>query len=232
LIRVRDSAVFELDLWDESSEPTAGPSSSSTSVGSSFRRFDQASKWLPLSQIVLPASLTMPEAHIALLTKGKQTNIHPSPLPSSPSPPLRILTWQIHPTRIVPRVCHPAHLKSAILQVIAFGDDGMEIQEMSIPSVITPTNVRSAHGKGKAPETRRMLSDVSQAGFLCIGGKWHEHSSEMNGRPQMQRYDSAEEERRQKDLGVYAWESKGLDDWRVFWLGGGLEEYREGSEDG
>jgi len=119
------------------------------------------------------------------------------------------------------------------LQLIAWGEDGVEVQEISFGFL--------TKGKGKPEESRKGHADVGgTTGFLCIGGHWdkpnypyqkpyplsrsYSGSSDMTSTS----FDSMATEdivnRMQMEEGVYGWYRKDVEDWRVFWVGGSYAE--------
>jgi hypothetical protein len=117
------------------------------------------------------------------------------------------------------------------LQLVALGEDGVDVQEISLEFL------RSGRNKARAEEVRKGQADVGSAtGFLCVGGHWdrpnypyqqayplsrsHSRSSDMSGTS----FDSVATEdivsRMRMEEGVYGWCRKGVEDWRVFWVGG------------
>ncbi|KAI0306955.1 hypothetical protein B0F90DRAFT_1683794 [Multifurca ochricompacta] len=181
-----------------------------------------------------------PTQSVYLLTRGKQSFVLPCPLPANlqATAPLMTFLWRSHPTYVAPRVIQievdnreGEAARQHILQVTAFGEDGLEIQE-------TPL---SFSGKEKARAEEPVLSEVviGEAGFLCGGGHWHRPYDAPLSRSYSVRSDSsfdsmATEEvisRLESDRGIYGWQRKGLEDWRIFWIGGTGEEQRTDDDD-
>lgn len=240
LIRVADSSVGEIDLWDES-----GPSPLPLSP---FRRsFESLSLhrewkgiWVPPAEITLPespvkssSSSSTETVTVYLLTRGKQTHLLPAPLslPLAAYAPIRILRWGMHPTQVVPRLCEMPVTAEPFLQVTALSEDGIEVQEFPL------TLLWDSTGKGKVRDdaVRIVQADVGPggAGFLCMGGHWTEHDARGRTRHvrSLQRQVSAStvdtldlSAKRSREQGFYAWTQKGYNDWRVFWLGGDSDD--------
>ncbi|KAF8592580.1 hypothetical protein K439DRAFT_1625928 [Ramaria rubella] len=246
LIRISDSAVGEIDLWEGYGHGHSRRSSSHTPASASpFRRSigsleglsitkDWKGPWIPPAEITLTpttphSSFAAESVTIYLLTRGKRTHIVPSPLPMplSSHAPLKILEWGSRPTRVVPRSCEDAITGRPFLQVTALGEEGVEVQELSL-SFLNPSDEK---GKGKAhDETVIVQAEVGPggAGFLCAGGHWSEHDVQRSNQPpSLQRHESASTvdtvdvmAKHTREQGFYAWTQKGYSDWRVFWLGG------------
>ena len=169
----------------------------------------------------------------------------PSPLPADllNTPSFRILTWASAPKHVEARVCRPyAHDQEdhpPFLQLVAFGEDGLEVQEINLNQL----SVRKGKGKGVANANTPVhaISDVlgGETAPLCVGGHWHRpvHSeqSDLYRSDSVMSYMSASsfdsndtEELAAKfisERGIYGWVRKGHSDWRVFWVGGtGREE--------
>ncbi|PCH40941.1 hypothetical protein WOLCODRAFT_99593 [Wolfiporia cocos MD-104 SS10] len=247
LIRIADSAVSEVDLFEESNgltqlltasnvgSPTINRKSRASWDGRAFAR-EHKGVWVPPVKFDIPASSNYSLARsMYILTRGKQSHIVPNPLPPSISavPPYRILLWSFHPTHISCRV----HLPSMddvqgpppFLQVIAFGEDGLEVQELPLSSL------NEQHRKGKRREQDAVVAQSSSiggdTGFLCTGGHWSQplHPN-LTRSDTMESYDSATSfeslssetmaEKMQAHQGIYGWVRKGVEDFRVFWVGG------------
>jgi len=202
------------------------------------------------------ASGNRPPQSVYLLTRGKQSFVLPCPLPANlqTTAPLLTFSWRSHPTSVAPRVIEvvgggegggggggeggraspwaapPARRR--VLQLTAFGEDGLEVQE-------TPLSLFS--GKEKARLEEPVVSEVviGETGFLCGGGHWHRPYDAPLSRSYSVRsgvsFDSmATEEvvsRLESDKGIYGWQRKGLEDWRIFWIGGTGEEQRTEDDD-
>jgi hypothetical protein len=118
------------------------------------------------------------------------------------------------------------------LQFTAFGEDGLEIQETPLSSLFGNGKERSL--RGEDPVVSEV--DIGETGFLCSGGHWHrpydaplDLSRSYSMRSGVSFDSLATEEivaRLESDQGIYAWQRKGLEDWRVFWIGGVGDESR------
>ena len=123
------------------------------------------------------------------------------------------------------------------LQLIAFGEDGIEVQEVNLNQL----TVRRGKGKTVASTPTHAVSDVlgGEIGPLCAGGHWHRpvhpNQTDLYRTDSVMSYMSASsydsndtEELAAKfisERGIYGWVRKGHSDWRVFWVGGtGREE--------
>lgn len=176
---------------------------------------------------------------VIFLTRGRKTHILPSPLPTNYAayPSLAIITWKSPPRHVAPRVCDPDNSNDTqdlppFLQLVAFGEDGIEVQEMSL------NFISRGKGKGKATfeEVVRAEDDViGECGFLAAGGHWDQVSRLMNSNRMTRTsstssnmssasYDSVGTSvivsRLKRQEGLYGWWKKGAGDFRVFWVGG------------
>jgi len=238
-IRLADSAAGEIDLYD-SQQHNRDSCSSKRRSRSSFEGLGIQGKglWaLPVrAELPVPPSHGSPSTSLTvhLLTRGKITHIVPSPLPANVAQraPLRVITWEYAPTHITPRVCHPpGEGTMPYLQLVALGEDGVEVQEISLGFL------SKGKSKGRAEEVRKGQADVGGAtGFLCVGGHWDEPNYPYQQAPSLLRSYSASsgmsgasvdtmatediESRMRMEEGVYGWCRKGVEDWRVFWVGG------------
>ncbi|TCD63481.1 hypothetical protein EIP91_005363 [Steccherinum ochraceum] len=252
LIRIADSAVGEVELYDEASSSgpqhnlLLSPGSLSKKSRSSWdsRSFLKESKasWLLPVRIVVPGQSnegwTSPSQSMYLVTRGRHSHILPYPLPANlPSiPPFRTFTWTSSPNHISARICRAAQMTSALdgsssstfLQVTAFGEEGVEVQEIPLSAL----TVNTGKGKHRATEepVRASMDIGGDTGFLCVGGHWDDDPA----RPHFMRSDSTMSNdsvledisssrtptRLREREGVYGWVRKGAEDWRVFWVGG------------
>ncbi|KAA1466563.1 hypothetical protein DENSPDRAFT_831416 [Dentipellis sp. KUC8613] len=235
LIRLADSSVGEVELYGDS-HASVPPSASANSLSNRRSRvsydgghgFQKESKghWTPPTRIELPLAVHQlgVSQSVELLTRGRQTHILPCPLPAALPlfPPLQTLTWQAHPSSVTPRVIYG---ETPILQVVALGEDGVEVQDISLAFL-------SNAGKGRAEEPLYAQTDLGvETGFLCAGGHWHRpydaplhRSVSSRSGASTSTWDSTDTEeivaRLERDQGMYGWQRKGLQDWRVVWLGG------------
>ncbi|KAF8827215.1 hypothetical protein HHX47_DHR5000729 [Lentinula edodes] len=245
-IRLADSAVGEVDLHDDSQfGPTPRESSSPTSHRKSRIIMDTSSfgKWIPPALCELPMSAPgapLQTTKVILLTRGRRTHILPSPLPSNSSLhiPLRIVSWRNNPTDVVPRIFEGSepdmdgYSTPAYLQLISLGELGVEVQEFSLPSLLT-----KGKGKARADDILYAEQDTGgDAGFLCTGGHWDRQrtfASNLNrSYSTLSTNSSFSTDSTQLELekGLYCWCRKGLEDFRVFWLGGSLTADYEDEE--
>ena len=242
LIRIADSAVDEIEMYDDGTQPPVLPvSEKSPSLRRSLQAFDafgfghnHKGAWLPLCSLEVPTGafaedrtpLTRP---IVLISRGRQTHIHPSPIPVplAWSAPLRSIWWNQSPTHVTARVCSSVD-KPPFLQVIAYGD-GVEVVELDF-SFLTPRAGLSGKGKGRAapvePNVKAYAPAFDHSRFACRGGEWHLLDT-THGRPEvrrsMQNVDGLDTrelvERVKMDEGFYGCYMKDVEDYRVFWMG-------------
>ncbi|KAF8969394.1 hypothetical protein BDZ97DRAFT_1795374 [Flammula alnicola] len=242
LIRLADSAVGEVELGEDGGPQPPGnlfprDTYSSTISSSTLRQrarlsFDireSASKWtLPVRcNLPVPGQPgVMQPVHI--LTRGKRTHILPCPLPPRSSvPPMHAVFWKSHPTYVSSRVIFAdgdSIDEPPLLQLVAFSENGIEIQEMGVSFM----NIK---GKGRAfpDEMLRAEEDLGEAGFLSVGGNWDRLEQIYGCQPMpsaasvfsVDSMDSTDILARMKrEEGIYGWCRKGMEDWRVFWVGG------------
>lgn len=225
--------------------------------------FEHASppKWIPPVHCELPVlrtgnndssvSNSIPletTRKVIFLTRGRKTHILPSPLPTNYAtyPSLAIVTWKSPPRNVVPRVCEPDNTEETqdlppFLQLVGFGEDGLEVQEMSL------NFISRGKGKGKATfeEVIRAEDDViGECGFLASGGHWDQvsrlmdptrmtrsnsTSSDMSGSSYDSVGTSVIVSRLKREEGMYGWWRKGARDYRVFWVGGSPDSITEDS---
>ncbi|KNZ76436.1 hypothetical protein J132_10411 [Termitomyces sp. J132] len=142
--------------------------------------------------------------------------------------------WRSPPTSISARISMENDSSLPFLQLIGLGgENGIEVQELSL----------SFLGNGKenvmcVELPRKAEEDLGgDSGFLCTGGHW-DQSHHLFHRQLLSRsitvmsalsansFASMESqdilEKMNKEQGVYAWCRKGLEDWRVLWIGGPL----------
>jgi len=106
---------------------------------------------------------------------------------------------------------------SAILQLISFSDNGIEVHE-------TPLGfMKKGKGREIAEDIVHAEEDLGETGFLTCGGNWDRletfsAASSTNSFDSMDSSDLLALLKREE--GVYGWYRKDLDDWRIFWLGG------------
>lgn len=229
--------------------------------------FRKGPAWLPLIELAVPRmSAPLPDpvqsssrAHkhktpetICFITRGRTTQVFPVPLPiqfdgpHTITPPLSSFTWQYQPSIIKARLQLPAGQQSAVvdpsvpvLQLIGFGEHGLEIQEASLAFLKAAL---LAEGKGKYKATPaddlpvvRAFADVGgAAGFLCLGGEWNKpaRSSPLRTSSSLASFSSSPNGssdnvngtmgRAEESVeGMFGWAQKGVEDYRVFYLGDG-----------
>lgn len=250
IIRIADALVSEVEFPSDGTEMLGHRLDTlSSSTGSRRSRHSDThgpskAPWLLPTRIELPAvhaggRSTLPRT-VYFLTRGKSTQILPSPLPAliANATPILSLTWQSQPSEVTPRVCYP-HEEGALpfLQLVALGDEGVEVQEVSF------SFLNCGKGKGRAEEPVRGLADVGQAGLLCTGGHWHRsgyvhqltRSQSVDSHYSSTSFDSLDTDevatKLRMEQGMYAWCRRGLHDWRVFWVGGTGHDDGEAEED-
>lgn len=244
-IRLADSAVGEVELSEDGGPQPAGFLYSRDTFASnvsattlrqkarvSFDIRESAAKWLlPIRcELPVPGQEMMNMQPVHILTRGKRTHILPCPLPtrSSSIPPLHAVFWKTPPkhvsARLLPGGYDPIN-EPPLLQLIAFGENGVEIQEMGV-------SFMSTKGKGRAypEETLWAEEDLGgEVGFLTVGGNWDRveqiyGSQALSSASSMFSVDTMDSTdihaHLKKEEGIYGWCRKGLEDWRVFWVGG------------
>lgn len=221
LIRLADSAVGEVELFEESPKDISSPLA--TSPRRSFVR-ETKGHWLPPSYEELPSpssnSSSQGTHSVYLLTRGKQTHVVPYPIPTplSSTPPLCVLTWQYPPTQICNRICFPRN-EPSFLQVIGLGEYGIEVQEVPL------STFSKGKGKSRGEEIVRAHTDIGgDTGYFCRGGMWHKPPQHLLLRSDsVMSYSSSTTalvDKKKAEEGFYAWCRRDLEDWRIFWLGG------------
>lgn len=249
IIRISDASVGEVELNEDgppsslslgsSLTPTASISSSASrrnrSSWDGFGFIKEKPTWLLPTLVELS---TMPNASVYLITRSKRTHIIPAPLPADlpNAQSFRILTWASAPRHVEARVCRPyAHEQEEhppFLQLIAFGEDGIEVQEINLDQL----TVRRGKGKFVASTPVHAVSYTlgGETAPLCLGGLWHRQmhpdQTDIYRTDSVMSYMSASscdsndtEELAAKfmsERGIYGWVRKGHSDWRVFWVGG------------
>ncbi|THH11481.1 hypothetical protein EW145_g628 [Phellinidium pouzarii] len=218
LIRLSDSAVGEVELSDDSLKDLYSPLVNSPRK--SLMR-EHKGYWLPPTYEELPIessgqTSTLP---VYLLTRGKQTHVLASPLPASLSncPPLSVLMWQHLPNQVCHRVCSPL-AEPDFLQVIGFGEFGVEVQEIPLSSF------SKGKGKSRSLEPIRAKLDIGgDVGFLCKSGQWHKPHRFLSRDDSFMSYNTTSTvrpETRDVENGFYGWLRRDVEDWRLFWIGG------------
>jgi len=212
LIRIADSAVTEVEMYDTSGYGFLGSRDSMAVAGVPTTRRSRASIdfaalregkgiWVLPSLVELPPVQTpsgglTPPRNVYILTRGKQSHIVLAPLPATiqATAPLYLITWNSHPSSVTPRVCLPRLHKSPkstktppFLQLIGMGEDGLEVHEIPL---IALSNRKGKEREGVPVEVTHIQSFVGETGFLASGGCWHQLGSGLTA-PQLERTDSA-----------------------------------------
>ncbi|KAH9943197.1 uncharacterized protein BXZ73DRAFT_40085 [Epithele typhae] len=261
-IRIADSAVGEIELYEDnwaaqqSALGAQSPSSASSAGGASVRHSraswdgrafaKEKAAWARPAHVLIPPSTARGRStEMYLLTRGRQSHLVPFPLPSrlAALPPYRVLVWSAPPTHVAVRVCAPEaddpdavdpnSMDAPFLQVVAFGEDGVEVQEIPL------AQLSERKGKGRAQEPLRAQADTGgAAGLLLSGGHWDQPfipGAGLSRSYSTSSYTTDESEegypRRPPQDGLYAWVQKGAEDWRVIWLGDGSADFDDGFED-
>lgn len=254
VIRLADSTVEEVELGDDGNSPTSSgsgsgllhPTSSFSSSTPSLRRQrarlsseirESASRWVSPTRIELPVAgysidhgITEP---VHILTQGKRTHIVPSPLPIKNSlyPPLHAVFWRSQPKHVSARVIVPetdSKADGAILQLISFSDNGIEIHETGLGFM------RKGKGRAVPEEEVHVEEDLGEIGFLSCGGNWDRIDLAFNRNGQGMSVNTATSSTLSVDStdsleimaclkreeGMYGWYRKDSEDWRIFWIGG------------
>ncbi|KAF8659129.1 hypothetical protein AX16_001899 [Volvariella volvacea WC 439] len=268
-IRIVDSAVGEVELYGQGSQSqhdrhhardTIGTTLSGASLRLSRLSFESnassssgAPRWITPERCECPKP-GHPGATVELyfLTHGKTTHIVPCPLPANVShhPPLKAIAWNFAPSRVSARVCQYPNTDPrddasvhSFLQLTAFGEKGLEIQEISLAFLT------SRKGKERLEEPVKAYLDFSgwDAGYLCTGGRWdqpwqrfnsvtpqrtpvnyfshnHYYAHRSQSTLSMATSDTLASDDltaiSSREIGFYGWYRKDLADWRVFWVGG------------
>jgi len=247
-IRIADSAVGEIELYDDNwgTHSLSHCRESSPALTSSMRlsrapaENQQKGQWVPPVHVDLPISSHHPGEHSAscsvyLLTRGKLTHILPCPLPTNfaSNPPIHVVSWASPPTALTPRVCYAAPWegedRQAFLQLIGFGEECVEVQEISL------SFLNKGKGKARAEDSVRAQADLGgSTGLLRCGGRWDRLDTYGPGLLSRSASTASDQSvastetlasqdinsTRRLQEGVYGWCQKGAHDWRVFWLGG------------
>lgn len=123
---------------------------------------------------------------ICFITRGKTTQIFPLPLPvafgyhTGAAAPLRNLIWHNQPKRVSARLCVSPETDSQppFLQLIGFGEEGVEVQETNFNFLraITKADLKGkSKTQGPPPDAEcvRTCTDVGGAARLMVsGGRW------------------------------------------------------------
>ncbi|EKM59490.1 uncharacterized protein PHACADRAFT_191858 [Phanerochaete carnosa HHB-10118-sp] len=241
LIRIADAAVGEVELYDDGTSSLHGMLLSSGSTTSLSKRSraswdgrgfvkDTKAAWIPpckvdFSEPQLGRSLSQ---SMYILTRGKQSHILPHPLPTNMSvvPPYRVIHWSSPPNNVTARISRPENGSQPVIHIVAFGDDGIEVQELSL------SRLSQRDGKSREDEPLRVQADFggTEAGFLVAGGHWHKpfgssfthtpNGSDLDADSDLDLLPEELADVMYAEQGIYGWIRKGSEDWRVIWLGG------------
>ncbi|KAJ7034134.1 hypothetical protein C8F04DRAFT_1102359 [Mycena alexandri] len=201
-IRLADSAVGEMELFEDTTTLAPHPHPHGSGYGQSHSRTPSASpgpgslrrrhvsgpgdahasnngggphsRWLPPVRCELPASNTSPSRNVYVLTRGPATHVVPCPLPSTQVAPLAVFAWRVAPANVTPRV------GNGVLQLTALGEGSVEVVEVPLAALgvgASSAGASSGKGKGKAHAEDglpvRVEEDAGgETGFLCPGGHW------------------------------------------------------------
>jgi len=209
----------------------------------------------PPSATTVDAWDTEPQPRsIYLVTRGKQSFALRCPLPANmhATVPLLSFHWRSPPSFVVPRVvdieyggnsagagadansigdCSASSIfvpqRCRMLQLTAFNEDGLEIQEIVLSSLFRKERPRMVEEGVPVVSSEVVLGET---GFLTRGGHWDrpydapvDLSRAFSVRSGVSLNTMATEEvvsRLESNQGTYGWQRKGLEDWRVFWIGG------------
>jgi hypothetical protein len=246
LIRLADSAVDEVEMFDDATSATysLGESSSSATLSSPSRHNhsrrsrgsgdgsipfarDTKAHWIlpTTAEVPLVPSGQVTQA-VYCLTRGKKTHILTNPLPTAiaSTPPLKAHTWASPPTAVSCRLLRPDDRGGAPwLQLVAASEDGVEVLEFPAGALLDRKE------KGRADTALRAQTAFGgDAGLLCAGGHWDRPYDAPLARTystsSVSSYSSMDTEelvsRLRADQGLYGWQRRGLEDWRIFWAGG------------
>ena len=193
---------------------------------------------------------------IYLVTRGKQSFALRCPLPANMHATVPLLTfhWRTPPSFVMPRVVDIEYGGSGsggegrsiseysavsattlvvpqrcrMLQLTAFNEDGLEIQEIILSSLFRKERAPRVVEEGVPVVSSEVV--LGDTGFLTRGGHWDrpydapvDLSRSYSVRSNVSLNTMATEEvvsRLESNQGTYGWQRRGLEDWRVFWIGG------------
>lgn len=230
-----------------SSNPTSSPQSTHSSNSLPGFRLGGGSKawWLPLVTVEIPNSalvtsgIDIPPVELTtvlLVSRGRQTHFFTSPLPipMNARRPLRVVHWNAYPRQIVARLSIGSveERRETKLHILAFTENGVEVIEMCLDFLASPPDVSWGKGKGTMkrapvhpePQIRTVWQPPEITGYLGRGGHW-DGLDTSSGRSQMRHGQSNTGHapitgtKVEQGQGLYVWLQKGLDDYRVAWLG-------------
>jgi hypothetical protein len=117
-----------------------------------------------------------------------------------------------------------------MLQLTAFNEDGLEIQEIILSSLFRKERSRAVAVVEEGVPVVSSEVVLGETGFLTRGGHWDrpydspvDLSRSYTVRSGVSMDTMATEEvvsRLESHQGTYGWQRRGLEDWRVFWIGG------------
>ncbi|KAM6496153.1 hypothetical protein JOM56_008859 [Amanita muscaria] len=251
-IRIADSAVGEMEISDDFNEVSSSsshtlvkdtinsPTNTVRRIRNSFIELQSPNKWgPPITKCNLPfePGISLLPSQVHLVTRGRQTQVVPCPLPANFSfTPLWNVWWRTAPSYVLGRLYSSGGDCDTppFLQIVALGDDGIEVQEVAL------YHLTQGKGKGKARvmDPLRAREDLGgPVGFLCGGGHWNNYE-EMCARNGLRSsssssilsldssnsggtFDTDEKiAKLKRQEGVYGWWCKDFQDWRIFWMGG------------
>jgi hypothetical protein len=239
-IRLADAAVGELELFDTTQllnldQCTRRPKPNLEKEPKGY--------WIPPKQVEL--SLLTPSKgprysgrFIYVVTRGRYSHVVPCPLPADVSAhaPLSTTRWEYPPSSVVPRICESEET-GPFLQLVAFGEDGLDVQELSLSFLEKGKGKQKA--RGQEFRLRSQANVGGSTGALCPGGHWHRQQVSQLTRSDSVTSQSSFSSLSSEDIakklrteqGIYGWCRKGAADWRVFWVGGDGYTQADGGDD-
>ncbi|KAF6761980.1 hypothetical protein DFP72DRAFT_877649 [Ephemerocybe angulata] len=228
----------------DSLSPGGSLSGRSARARLSFEIRESAAKWILPAQCEVPVTdphtNSIVQRPILFLTRGRRTHLVHSPLSTKLAavPPLHVIHWRNTPKQVSARVCHPSRgsLASARypLNQAPFLQVGLEIYETSLSALWDG----GGSGKGKRKVVNYEFS--TRGGRSGRGrGNW-DQADELYSKG-LERMDSVSGASfstvetgdlftlLKQEAGMYGWCQKGLEDYRIFWVGG---TYDVASQDG
>ncbi|KAK7062309.1 hypothetical protein R3P38DRAFT_3492333 [Favolaschia claudopus] len=150
-IRLADSAVGEMELFENGTEAASPTSLSAHSPHHGHARTASASpsslrtrhgkhaggKWL------LPTRCELPTRSVYILTRGTTSHVVPCPLPSNAGPVLAVLAWRSPPAHVAPRL----GVDTGVLQLTALGEGSVEVVEVPLAALGGVKNGHLSPGK-------------------------------------------------------------------------------------
>ncbi|TFK28919.1 hypothetical protein FA15DRAFT_691415 [Coprinopsis marcescibilis] len=267
--------------YRDSLAPSISSTAQRTRSRLSFEIRESGARWsLPtLVELPIPTELNQFSSNAAtvtkpvyIMTRGRRTHIvqYPIPSQSTPIPPIHVVYWKNPPKNVSARVCRPSkgsvtaaprftRHRPTLLQLVAFGENGLEVYETTVMSLFNPP---SANGKGKGRvvqgtsfDSVRAEQDLGglDAAYLQPGGNW-DQALEVYGGIQSPYLPTSALDRNsmytpssalsygssleseaisgmlKEEIGMYGWCKKGYNDFRVFWVGGSYEDVDDDDE--